>query len=114
MPKIDELRTELRALRKDAVKPVSRMKKGDISAEIERMRGYREETPAAAAVPSAPQRMAKAAAESIKEAKRHEFPVAPAPAAKKKAPAAPAAPAKKGMTKAKMRAMLEEMTSDEE
>lgn len=112
MPKIDELRTELRNLRKDTVKPVSRMKKGDISAEIERMRGHREETPAVASMPCAPQRMAKAATETIKEAKRHEFPIAPAPAPKKKM-AAPA-PAKKRMTKAQMRAMLDEMTSDEE
>ena len=111
MPKIDELRTELRTLRKEAVKPVSRMKKGDIASEIERLRGHREETAAAAAVPSAPLRKSKAAVESIKEAKRHEFPVAPAPASQKKSPAAPA---KKGMTKAMMRAMLDEMTSDEE
>ena len=72
-----ELRAELRALRKEKVRPVSRMKVGDISAEIERLRQSREETPAVASVPSAPQRKMKAAVESIKQAKAAEFPVMP-------------------------------------
>ena len=61
-------------LRKEKVKPVSRMKKGDISAEIEKLRVGREETPAAAAVPSAPVRKRKAAVETVKQAKAMEFP----------------------------------------
>ncbi len=47
-----ELRDELRALRKDVVKPVSKMRVTDISAEIQRLKVAREETPAVAAVPS--------------------------------------------------------------
>jgi hypothetical protein len=72
-----ELRKELRELRKEHMKAPSRMRKGDISAEIERMRGNREETAAAASVPSAPMRKSIAAVESIKEAKAAEFPVRP-------------------------------------
>lgn len=74
---VKDMRDELRALRKEAVKPISKMKKGDISAEIERLKGMRAETPASAAVPSAPPRKGKPAVESIKEAKKEEFPVAP-------------------------------------
>jgi len=78
---LKSLREELRTLRKEKVKPVSRMKKGDISAEIESMRVAREETPAAAAVPSAPVRKRKAAVESIRQANSMEFPTAPGPSA---------------------------------
>ena len=81
-----DLRKELRELRKEkaAVKPVSKMRVGDISAEIERLRNSREDTPAMAAVPSVPQRKMKAAVESIKEAKSKEFPVMPEPSETKK------------------------------
>jgi hypothetical protein len=61
------------------------MKLGDVSSEIERLRGMREETPAVAATPSAPHRNTEPAAESIKQAKESEFPVRPA--TKKEAPA---------------------------
>ena len=73
------MRAELKALRKEHAEfgPVSRMKKADISASIERLRGAREETPAPAAVPSAAPRRTQPATESIKEAKRGEFPVMP-------------------------------------
>jgi hypothetical protein len=120
MSDLSEMRKQLRDLRKEHVKPVSRMRKGDIAAELEKLRGAREETPAAAATPSAPTRMSKAAVESIKEAKRSEFPVKPeakksAPPAKKAAPAAPAAaPAKKKMTKADLMKMISDMDSDSE
>jgi len=78
---LKSLREELRRLRKEQVKPVSRMKKGDISSEIERMKVGREETPAPAAVPSAPVRKSKAAVETVKQAKAMEFPTQPGPAA---------------------------------
>lgn len=108
---LSELRAELKALRKEHVKPVSRMKKADVSSEIERMRRAREETPAPAAVPSAPDRKSKAAVENVKKAKAAEFPVAPAKAEKKMA----AAPAKKkGPSKAALRALLDTMESDSE
>jgi hypothetical protein len=53
------------------------MKKEDISREIERLKVGREETPAVAATPSAPLKKSKSAVESIKEAKRAEFPMMP-------------------------------------
>ena len=52
----------------------------DISEHIEILKGCREETPAVAAVPSAPLRMYKSASESIKAAKAEEFPMRPAKA----------------------------------
>lgn len=106
--KADELRAELRALRKEHHKPISKMPKEDISKEIERLKGMREETPAAAAVPSAPPRKQKAAVETIKEAKAAEFPVAPAP---KKAAAAGSS---KSKAKAKLMKMLAAMESSDE
>ena len=78
-----DLRKELRELRKEYVKPVSRMRLGDISAEIEKLRANREETPAAAAVPSASLKKSQSAVETIKEAKRMEFPQKPSAGEKK-------------------------------
>lgn len=108
MPSLSELRAELKELRKNNLgeKPVSRMKKSDISEQIEHLRRMRAETPAAAAVPSAPLRKSKAAVETLKEAKAAEFPVMPA--AKAKAPAA-----KKPSKMERLMKMLEE-SSDEE
>lgn len=104
-----DLRKELRELRKNHVKPVSRMRVGDISAEIEKLRGAREETPAAASVPSAPLKKMKPAVESIKQAKRNEFPVAPASdATEKKATAKKAAPKKKSDVLEKLMKLMEE------
>jgi hypothetical protein len=77
MPSAAELKAELRSLRKESLKPVSRMKVADIAAEIQKLKGHREETPAVAAVPSAPIKKSKAAVESIKEAKASEFPMKP-------------------------------------
>ena len=110
MPSAAELRAELKALRKESAdhKPISRMKKGDISAQIEALRRGREETPAAAAVPSASSRVSKSAVESIKKAKESEFPTKPGkkmaePAVKKSRP-----------SKAELLKMIGELTSDEE
>lgn len=77
MPSAKELKDELRALRKDHVKPVSRMKVADISAEIQKLKGHREETPLPAATASPPIKMSRAAVETIQEAKASEFPVRP-------------------------------------
>ena len=119
MPSAAELRAELRILRKEHVRPVSRMKVGDISSEIDKLRGMREETPASAAVPSAPLRKSKASVESIKEAKAAEFPVKPADkdnhkkAGEHHAKAdAKKAPAEK--KKSKLAKLLAMMESDEE
>jgi hypothetical protein len=77
MPSAAELKAELRELRKEAVKPVSRMKVADIASEIQRLKGQREETPAVASVPSAPIKKQRSAVSSIQEAKQHQFPVQP-------------------------------------
>ena len=119
-----DLRKELKELRKSHPHhaPVYRMKKADVTAAQEALKHARETTAAPAAVPSV---KTKAAPESAKKhvmaAKETEFPHSKAPhraeahAHKeshlmgKKAPAP-----KKAMTKAALRAMLDEMTSDEE
>lgn len=121
MPSLSELRAELKELRKSSLgeRPVSRMKKSDISEQIEHLRRIRGETPAAAAVPSVPLRMSKAAVETVKEAKASEFPVMPAPKApslKAPAPSAKkmAAPAPKKSSKMdRLMKMLEEMSDSE-
>lgn len=108
-----ELRKELRELRKQHLKPVSRMRMGDISTEIERLRGAREETPAVVSVPSAPPKSMKPAVKSIKEAKKSEFPVAPgSESVEKKATAKKAAPSKKKDMMAKLLKMMEEEDDD--
>ena len=78
MPSAKELRDELRNLRKDSVKPISKMKKEDVAKEIEKLRGTRAETAPVASTPMGPIKASKSAVESVKEAKRSEFPVQPA------------------------------------
>ena len=72
MSSLAEMRAELREMRKThaASKPVSRMRKGDISAEIERLRNMRETTPAPAATPSAAPRKQEPSVEGVKDAKK--------------------------------------------
>ena len=72
MSSLSDMRKQLREMRKShaASKPVSRMKKGDISAEIERLRNIRETTPAPAATPSAAPRKQEPAVESVKDVKK--------------------------------------------
>lgn len=67
------MRATLREMRKETVKPVSRMKKGDISNEINALRERRETTPAAAATPSAPPKGMKADVEKVKDVKKAVF-----------------------------------------
>jgi hypothetical protein len=115
-----DLRKELRELRKEHVKPVSRMKKGDISNEIAKLREMRETTPAAAAVPSSVAKVQRPAVSSVKEAKKKEFPVTPAEQPKKEAknPKATAKAPKDVVSKAvkfskaKMMEMLSQMSDD--
>jgi len=121
MPSAAELKAELRALRKEKTKPISRMRVSDVSAEIERLRGKREETPAPAATPSSKPKKMAPAVESIKAAKASEFPTAPADlsvkvAGKGKGKAKAEAPApekKKGGKLSKLMAMLEGMSDSE-
>ena len=84
MSSLKEMRDELRSLRKEASKPVSKLRKADISAEIERLKYHRESTPAPAATPSAPMKKSVAAVESIKQAKEQEFPHKPETVGQKK------------------------------
>ena len=122
------MRAELKELRKSHPEfgPVSRMKKQDVSSCLERLRVSREETPAPAAVPSAAPRRGNPAAQSIKEAKRDEFPVEPASAGTSKGmprktarkayegeTPKKAAAAEKGASKKDLAALLAKMLSDE-
>jgi len=67
-----EMRDELRALRKEHIKPVSRMRVTDVSAEIQRLKVAREETPAAAQTRKP---KVSAVTESVAEVKSEQFPV---------------------------------------
>jgi len=104
MSSLKEMRDELRELRKahPEHKPVSKMRKADISSMIQKLKVHREDAPASGAFSSAPAKMYKSASESVKKAKESEFPLkhADAPAAKapkmKKETAAPKAKAEKG------------------
>lgn len=78
------MRKELREMRKETVKPVSRMRKGDISNEIEALRNRRETTPAVAAVPSAAPRKMEPEVEKIKDVKKSVFMRVPGAAVKDK------------------------------
>jgi len=77
MPTAAELKAELRALRKNSVKPVSRMRVADVASEIQRLKGIRETTPAVAAVPSAPLKKARSSVNTIQEARENDFPSRP-------------------------------------
>ena len=110
-----EMRKQLREMRKETVKPVSRMRKGDIAAEIQKLSGARETTAPAASTPIAPQKKVRSAAESIKEAKASEFPVKPTEQKTTKTPASAKpkkAPAAKGAKKDKLAALLKALESE--
>lgn len=106
MPHLSDLRKELKSLRKEHVKPVSRMKKGDVSSEIERLRALRAEVPPVAATLGAGAKKSRSEVETIKDAKAKEFPMKPSSAAAPAAKKAPAAPEKK---KSKLDRLMEMM-----
>jgi hypothetical protein len=120
---LKEMRDELRALRKESVKAPSRMKKADIASELERLRGVRESVPPVASTAGAKPKKMEAKIADVKVAKEKEFPVAPVDEKKKggkkpsglasKTASADSAP-KKSDKMAKLKAMLEAMSSDEE
>lgn len=60
-----DLRNELRELRKEHIKPVSKMPKKDVAAEIQRLKVAREETPAVAATKAAPKAVSKKEVEPL-------------------------------------------------
>lgn len=113
MSSLKEMRDELRKMRKESMKPVSKMRKGDISSEIQRMREMREETAPVASTKGAPARKSQMAAESVKKAKEAEFPVKPSKAAVKMEKPKKAVETPR-MSKAVLRRMVEDLTSDEE
>ena len=118
---LKDMRDELRSLRKEAMKPVSRMKKGDIASELEKLRGNREETAPVASVAGdkKPKKMVEKYSD-VKEAKAKEFPIKPVEESKKKAAkkatvvgGAGAVGEKSKITKDMLRKMIEDMTDDE-
>ena len=117
-----DLKDELRALRKEHQKPVSRMRVADISAEIQRLKGHREETPHIASQPSGVAKKSRASVESLKEAKENEFPMKPDQGiTSKKGGKAPKAKAPKDVVssavegkKAKLAKLLAALDSDDE
>lgn len=119
MTELSTLRAELRELRKNHIKPISKMRKGDISMEVMKLREMRETTPPIAAVPSAPIKELKSVVKTVKEAKKNEFPVTPSTKASKAAPAPKVSAAKKKdivakrVSKADMMRMVEQMEDDE-
>jgi hypothetical protein len=82
---LKDMRDELRKLRKEAMKPTSRMKKADIASELERLRGKREETPPVASTVGAKPKKMEAKIADVKVAKEKEFPTKPVEESKKKA-----------------------------
>jgi len=111
MSSLAEMRAQLRELRKDSVKPVSRMRKGDISDELNRLRELRETTPAVRATPVTLPRSKEV--ESIKKAKASEFPVVPDKKMKKKLGEGGAGQQKKASSKSKLLQMLSEMSDSD-
>ena len=114
MSSLKEMRDELRKMRKESLKPVSKMKKGDVAAEIEKMRERREEVAPVAATRGAPSKKVAPATESVKKAKESEFPVKPSKAAVKMEKPKPEPAAKPRVSKAVLRRMVDELSSDEE
>lgn len=114
------MRDELKALRKEHPdhRPASKMKKGDISELIQKLKAGREETPNVASITNAPARKVKPEAPTVRKAKEMEFPVefadeAPARSAPKKKmtakmpePKMSAPPAKGGKGSEEMKARM--------
>lgn len=118
---LKDLRDELRTLRKEKVKPTSRMKKADILLELEKLRGKREDTPPVASTVGAKPKKMAAKIDDIKVSKEKEFPVKPVDAEKKSSGkkatvvgGSGAVGAKTKVSKAMLRQMLDDISSDEE
>jgi hypothetical protein len=119
---LKDMRDELRALRKESMKPVSRMKKADCAAELEKLRGKREETAPVASVggEKKPKKMVGSVAD-VKIAKEREFPTKPAEESKKKSGGkkstvvggSGAVGEKSKISKDMLRKMIDEMSDDE-
>lgn len=81
---LKEMRDELRALRKDAVKPVSKLKKGDVLLELEKLRGKRETVPPVASTEASKPKKMESKIDDVKVAKEKGFPSKPVEEAKAK------------------------------
>ena len=120
MPKLADMRAELRALRKETGhRPISKLKKDDVAKELERLREMRETTPPVAATHSEKRRAAEPRSVDIHTSKESEHKVKPAPAEKKGKPVlgkAAGGQKKSGSAKLeKLLALMENMSdSDEE
>lgn len=121
MSSLAEMRKQLREARKETVKPVSRMKKGDVLLELEKLKGTRESVPpVASTVGMAPKKM-EAKVADVKVAKEKEFPMKPVEMSKAKKDKGSAVPktttmpaASKKDKMAKLKAMLDAMGEDSE
>ena len=116
---LKEMRDELRALRKEAVKPVSKLKKGDVLLELERLRGKRETVPPVASTEATKPKKMEAVHADVKVAKEKSFPTKPVEEAKAKKGKGSALPKttvadKKPSKMEKLKAMLEAMGSESE
>lgn len=119
---LKDMRDELRALRKESMKPVSRLKKADCQAELERLRGMRESVPPVASVGGAKPKKMMPKESDVKMMKTKEFPMAPVEEKKKGGKkssgmavgksAVADAPAKKSKME-RLMAMIDEMSDDE-
>jgi hypothetical protein len=109
-----DMETELRELRKTSgAKPVSKMKLFEISAEIERLKHRTETTPASASYTtkkSTP--VLESKVKDVKKAKEAGFPVAPKKS--EKVVKEKVVKEKAKVSKTSLRAMLDELSSDEE
>lgn len=111
---LKDMRDELRKLRKDTVKPVSRMRKSDIASELEKLRGRREETPPVASTVGAKPKKMEAKIADVKVAKEKEFPTKPVEESKaKKDKGSAVAKAPKSTKKDLLMKMLAEMSDSE-
>jgi hypothetical protein len=120
---LKDMRDELRALRKESMKPVSRMKKADCLAELEKLKGKRETVPPVASTEGVKPKKMEAKIADVKVAKEHEFPTKPVDSEKKKGgkkssgmAVGKSAVADGSAKKSKMErlmAMIDEMSDDE-
>jgi hypothetical protein len=112
------MRKQLREARKETVKPVSRMKKGDVLMELEKLKNKREETPPVASTGGAKPKKMEAVQSDVKVAKEKGFPTKPVEESKAKKDKGSAVPKTTGEKKPskmeKLKAMLEAMGEDSE
>lgn len=118
MSSLAEMRKQLREARKETVKPVSRMKKGDVLMELEKLKTKREDTPPVAATTGAAPKKMEAVQSDVKVAKEKGFPAKPVEMSKAKKDKGSAVPkttvaAKKMSKMERLMAMVDEMTDDE-